>query len=383
MAQLLLMLASNVNAIGIPNGKFLFRDAAQNYYCKIDSGGVFGCTNQNTASLVGCGTSPGITGNNMDFQISDGTSYGGSCQVTPTNNYESANVVCVGIETSTGSLILGVMSQSGTSKLVGGFSNSLMNMKCANIFTSDPQKIGGFQMRDVGNVTRAWVSTTTMLNVDENLDASGPSVSGCGSGASIIGSNRVMRLSMGSSGSAQPCSIVFASPKWTTAPLCMIRDESNAIVSTGPATTTGLAISNIPIKDTVDIICEDNGSAPDANIFSVKGPDNVDYAYLDADYVWHNRPTASPTLTGCVAGGGSPSVSGTDARFSLNVAKGPPTSCTISFGHTWDFKPNCLWRNELTQTTSSGTWNTTSITLSKFGGAGDIVDVFCDPYNEP
>lgn len=254
-ALLLILLAIPLHAA---SNQIELRDSINTNYCSVDSGGVFGCTGGPAPTNSSCGTTGfAVLGNDNAFRVTVGAGVAGVCQVNFGHHWESATVICVGSDVTTGQLLTGnpgqtIFKMSGT--LVAG---DVIQMKCANIWTSAPAKSGVIHMVDAANVTRGLISSNTIANFFENQESgTSLSVTGCGSFPSIVGSSRAWRLSVGTSGVVQPCSINFTN-NWDVAPHCVTRNEDSALVSTGTATTSSFPISNAAVKDHIDGFCED------------------------------------------------------------------------------------------------------------------------------
>lgn len=102
-------------------------------------------------------------------------------------------------------------------------------------------------------------------------------------------------------------------------------------------------------------------------------------AFIGTDFIWHLRANTSPSVS-CTSG--SPSVSGSDARFTALTGKAGAT-CTITFGHTWTNAPICNCRDEsATAVTVVGVPGAATFTMHGAGGgfgAADSVTCMCDP----
>lgn len=255
-ALLLLLLALPLHAA---SNQIELRDATNTNYCSADSGGVFGCVGGPAPTdSGGCGgLGFAVVGNDNAFQVTVGATPGSSCQVNFGHTWESTVVGCVGSDLTTGQLLSGVPT-SITIKLTGTVvSGDVIQMKCGNIFTSAPTKGGVFNMFDSGGVIRAWVSSNTILNLPENQESgTALTITGCGSGASIVGSSRIWRLTMASAGAVLPCIVNFTN-NWDVAPHCVLRNEDSLTLSTGVATTTSMPIFTAAVKDHIVGFCED------------------------------------------------------------------------------------------------------------------------------
>jgi hypothetical protein len=90
------------------------------------------------------------------------------------------------------------------------------------------------------------------------------------------------------------------------------------------------------------------------------------------------KPTAPTVTANC---GTSPTVTGTDQAFQLNVGTGGvATTCTITFTTAWGFKPVCTVTDETSQaitTTAVPASATVILTGTSAWTASSILDVLC------
>ena len=90
--------------------------------------------------------------------------------------------------------------------------------------------------------------------------------------------------------------------------------------------------------------------------------------------------TAAPTVTaGC---GTSPTVTGNDSAFVLNVGTGAPgTTCTITFNKAWGTAPHCFTTDQTASATviTSATPGTSTVVLNtpNAWAASAKIDVMC------
>ncbi len=69
-----------------------------------------------------------------------------------------------------------------------------------------------------------------------------PTVGTCGTSPTIVGNDVVGRITVGTGGVATSCTVTFAAT-WANAPICVIADESTALLVTPAPTTTALVIT--------------------------------------------------------------------------------------------------------------------------------------------
>lgn len=95
----------------------------------------------------------------------------------------------------------------------------------------------------------------------------------------------------------------------------------------------------------------------------------------------HIRLTKATAPTVTANCGATPTVTGTDQAFQLNVGTGgTATTCTVTFQTAWGFKPVCVVSdetNQVTSTTAVPSSATIVITASTAWTASSILDVIC------
>lgn len=94
------------------------------------------------------------------------------------------------------------------------------------------------QLGSVGSGTRG----TIQLNGHAKTVGAAPAVSSCGVSPSVAGNDVAGRVTIGTGGVASSCTLTFNQP-FTTAPSCVVNDESTSLLLKATATTTTLTIT--------------------------------------------------------------------------------------------------------------------------------------------
>jgi hypothetical protein len=89
------------------------------------------------------------------------------------------------------------------------------------------------------------------------------------------------------------------------------------------------------------------------------------------------RTSEKPTLTSCVAGGGT--IVGTDAAFILTGGSSASTTCTATFTTAWAATPICVVSSQTAPgtTTPSFTVSTSAVVITQASGSSNVYDVQC------
>lgn len=110
-----------------------------------------------------------------------------------------------------------------------------------------------------GSLTAASLTTGGNLSVSGKplFGGTSPTLSGCGTSPSIVGNDKVGRITVGTGGIATSCTVTF-NTAWTNAPICMANNETTILLAQASATTTVLTITSavaFTASDTIGYHC--------------------------------------------------------------------------------------------------------------------------------
>lgn len=126
--------------------------------------------------------------------------------------------------------------------------------------------VTGAKLTVAGNITASTtIAATGALSTGGDLSVTGkplfggtaPALSGCGTTPSLVGNDKVGRITVGSGGVATTCTVTF-NTVWTNAPVCVANNETTTLLARASATTTVLTITSaVPFTaaDTIGYHC--------------------------------------------------------------------------------------------------------------------------------
>lgn len=213
---------------------------------------------------------------------------------------------------------------------------------------------------------------------------SGPSISGCGTGATISGNDYNSRLITGTAPGAT-CTVSFAHT-WPGNPVCVMKDYTNGSDLAGPTSTTDFQIASTIQRSTISIQCNEHfsGLTPDyvAAVKNILKFDNTIMGYVNTygGFTWfsQNLSGTPPTITAGNCGGSGEAIVGDDQKFTVTIGS-TSSSCRVNFGASLPASSVCTVHNKSETEKPYISQGTANITIRGTLKPGDVVDVLCDP----
>jgi hypothetical protein len=130
---------------------------------------------------------------------------------------------------------------SGNVNLLSGGSSTGGPTGTITIITGNA---GGGASGDISLVVGTATTTRGVIKTNGHIRTQGtaPVVSACGTGPSVAGNDVAGRVTIGTGGVATSCTVTF-NQAFTTAPACIVNDESISLLVNASATTTVLTIT--------------------------------------------------------------------------------------------------------------------------------------------
>lgn len=149
-------------------------------------------------------------------------------------------------------------NQAGTNTLISGGRSSGTALGGAIVLQTTPAGASSATLNAL--VARLTIDSTGLSTFTGKIKATStaPALSACGTDPSIVGSATAGKVTTGSGGTVQSCTLTFATA-YTVAPACTVSNESTIVVTRATSTTTTLvidtAVAGTLESDVVAYIC--------------------------------------------------------------------------------------------------------------------------------